>query len=183
MRRLACLAVLLAAALSSHSAMKPGTVTRASLAALEASFDQRIGKLDVTNPFDVLGPTRGVYLPGFGVVFSTEVNLVITPTITPFRMKISEEEVARVHQRKLERLPVLRQVMREMLVNSAASLDDVPSDEQVAVAVTLFFFRWEDRSGMPAQLVLQAKRKTLVDYRAGRINASALRTAIHEQVF
>lgn len=72
MKQLACLAVLLAAALSSHSAMKPGAVTRASLAALESSFDQRIGKLDVTNPLDVLGPTRGVYLPGFGVVFSTE---------------------------------------------------------------------------------------------------------------
>jgi hypothetical protein len=98
-------------------------------------------------------------------------------------MKITKEEVARVHQRKVERLPMLKRAMREMLVASGASLDDVPATEQVVVGVTLFFFNWEDRTGVPGQMVMQAQRQALLDYQAGRIKDDALQTAIREQVF
>lgn len=183
MRRALCIAAVLVAAADAGDPPKP-RVTRAELAAVETSFDQRIARLSVADdPMEVLGSTRGVYLEGYGAVFTTEVNLVITPPITPFRMKITKEEVARVHQRKLERLPALKRAMRAMLVSSAASLDDVPANEQVVVGVTLFFLNWEDRTGLPSQIVMQAPRRPLLEYNLGTSTSEALEAAIREQVF
>lgn len=183
MRRALCIAAVLVAAAAAGDPPKP-RVTRAELAAVETSFDQRIARLSVADdPMEVLGSTRGVYLEGYGAVFTTEVNLVITPPITPFRMKITKEEVARVHQRKLERLPTLKRAMRAMLVSSAASLDDVPANEQVVVGVTLFFLNWEDRTGLPSQIVMQAPRRPLLEYNLGTSTSEALEAAIREQVF
>jgi hypothetical protein len=157
-------------------------VSRADLSAMERSFNERIIKLNVEQPFDLLGTTRGVYLDGYGAIFTAEVNLLITPTITPFLMSMPKEQVVRVHQRKLERLPVLKRAMRDMLVASAASLDTVPPDEQIVVGVTLFYYSsWEDRSGLPSQVVMQAQRKALLDFQARRINDDALKAAIRVQ--
>ena len=83
-----------------------------------------------------------------------------------------------VHARKVQNLPILGRNMREMLVASAASLDTVPATEQVAVAVSLFYFSWEDRSGLPAQIVMRAERQKLLDFQAGRANAAALDSSI-----
>ncbi len=52
--------------------------------------------------------------------------------------------------------------MRAMLMDSARSLDSVPSDEQVAVGLSLFYWTWENREGLPAQIVMHAQRKALL---------------------
>ena len=52
--------------------------------------------------------------------------------------------------------------MRSMLVDSARSLDSVPADEQVAVGLSLFYWTWENREGLPAQIVMHAPRKDLL---------------------
>ena len=44
----------------------------------------------------------------------------------------------------------LRDAMRQMLVDTAASLDTVPADEQVALSVSLFYWTWENREALPA---------------------------------
>ena len=54
---------------------------RTTLAAAEKSLDDRIAGLWGDNPLIVLGPTRGVYLEGYGAVFTAEVNLVAGPQI------------------------------------------------------------------------------------------------------
>src|ERR1700757_1287052 len=55
---------------------------------LERAFNDRLIALaDINEPLDLLGDTRGVQLDDYGVVFTSEVSLVITPTITPFRQK------------------------------------------------------------------------------------------------
>ena len=158
-------------------------VRRASLVAMEKSFDGRIEKMGAADPFDLLGTTRGVYLEGYGAVFSTEVNLIVSPSINPFRLKMTPKDVSMVHARKVQNLPILRRNMREMLVASAASLDTVPATEQVAVAVSLFYFSWEDRSGLPAQIVMRAERQKLLDFQAGRANAAALDSSIRVQEY
>jgi hypothetical protein len=160
-----------------------GKVTRAAMAAMETSFDHRIAKLNVGDPFDLLGTTRGLYLGGYGAVFTAEVGLIVTPPITPFRPSISKEEVSKVRERKLAQMPRLRQAMKDMLVASAASLDTVPPEEQIVVGVTLFHYTWEDWRGMPGQVVMQAQRKTLLDYQAGRIPSAALEAAIQAEEF
>ena len=69
--------------------------------------------------------------------------------------------------------------MREMLAASAASLTALPADNQVAVAVTLFYFSWEDRTGLPSQILMQASKKSL----AGKPVNDALTASIRLQEF
>jgi hypothetical protein len=138
---------------------------RAAVLPVERSFDERIARFSVDDPMYVLGAARGVYLEGFGLVLSTEVDLLPGANITPFRPAFTKEEKARIRARKLERLGKLRELMRAMLVDAAGMVDTVPENDQVAVAVTLFHKSWEDTSGLPGQIVMQAPRKALIAYK------------------
>ena len=178
MRTAALLAVLLVAVLPAAQMDQP-PVTRAALAPIEKRIDARLGRPAQEEPYDLLGSTRGVYLDGFGVVFTTEVGLLLIPPITPFNPSFSKEEIQQIHRRKAAKLPLLKQAMRELLAASAASLPSVPADEQIALAVTLFYFSWEDRSGLPSQILMQAPRKSL----AGKPANDALTAAIRLQEF
>ena len=68
---------------STLAAADRSSVTRQELASVEKSLDVGVRRLDPNDPYDLLGFTRGVYVPGYGVVLSAEVNLVIT-FISPF---------------------------------------------------------------------------------------------------
>ena len=52
---------------------------------MEKSLDERISKLWDDNPYLLLGTTRGVYLEGYGAVFTAEVNLVVEPDFADAR--------------------------------------------------------------------------------------------------
>jgi hypothetical protein len=135
-------------------------ITRAALATIEKSCDGRFARS--YDSFDLLGATRGVYLEGYGAVFSTELNLFLSPNISPFHQSFTSIEKTRIHDRKVQRLPLLKQQMRELLIASAASLENLPPGEQVVLAVTLFHYSWEDYSGLPSQVVMQAERQKLL---------------------
>lgn len=167
----------LLAALAAHPAADPTRQVRQSLAALERIFDSRIERQSIEDPFLLLGTTRGLYLEGYGAVLTAEVNLVTGPALTPFRPALSKEDIARLHAKKLQRLPVLRQIMREMLLDAAGSLEAVPPGEQIVLAVTLFYYSWEDRTGLPAQILMQASRQQLLALRRSR-SPAALESAI-----
>jgi hypothetical protein len=155
--------VALLLALAAPGAQPPKTaISRAILAPLESGFDGRMSTPGQADPYDLLGNTRGVYLEGYGVVFSTEVNLIVAPAITPFRPTISKEVVEAVHRRKMAKLDVLKKAMREMLTSSAAALDTLPPSSQVVLAVTLFYYSWEQRAGLPSQIVMRAPRSALL---------------------
>ncbi len=161
----------------------PVRVSRSMLAVLERGFDERIERFSIDDPLYLLGSTRGVYLEKYGAVFTAELNLVTGPAITPFRPKLTKEEVDKLRQKKLTRLPEVRQLMRDMMVTSATALSAVPPEEQIVVGVSLFYYSWENGAGLPGQIVMQAKRKTLVDYEAGRVDLKTLTASIQEQVF
>jgi hypothetical protein len=154
-------------------------VTRPAMAALEASFDRRVIKPDQQDPFMLLGNTRGLYLEGYGAVFSTEVSLVVPPRISPFQPDITKDDVQKVNQRKLKKLPMLRQAMRQMLAESAARLDGLRPNEQIVLGVSLFYYVWEDRTGLPSQILMQASKSGL----AGKSTDEALATVIRQQEF
>ncbi len=169
------LAILLAFFFAGQEAPR-ARMTRAALSSVEKSFDGRLMRFNAPDSFDLLGPTRGVYLEGYGAVFSAEVNLIVSPNLSPFHQHFTKIEIARIHDRKVARLPLLEQNMREMLMATAASLENLPPGEQVVVAVTLFRYSWEDASGMPSQIVMQAERQKLLS------NATR-ETAIRTQEF
>lgn len=130
-----------------------------AFADLEKRLDAKVPTADSKDPIDLLGLTRGLYLPGYGVVFTTEVSLIVTPTISPFRQQITKEDAAKVHQRKLEHLATLKKAMREMWLDAASSLTSIPENEQVVLAVRLLYQSWEDTKGLPAQIMIKAPRR------------------------
>lgn len=164
----------LATALCGSAAVEP-RVSRATISAMEKSFDHRIQSMDATDPFDLLGSTRGVYLEGYGAVFTAEVNLVVGPAVSPFHPALTKEQIARLRQKKLTRLPLLKRQMRDALGALASSLDTVPASEQVVLGVSLFYFSFEERAGLPGQVVMQARRQALLDVTSGRIRDAGVR--------
>ena len=156
---------------------------RAAIAAMEKSIDQRFTAIVPDNPYVLLGMTRGIYLDGYGAVFSSEVNLLPGVSMTPFTRTISPERAAASRETKIERLKELRVTMREVLINSAASLDVVPESEQIVVGVTIFNHAWEDTTGFPSQIVIQARRRTLLDLQASRGDKAKLEASIQVREF
>jgi hypothetical protein len=166
MRR-AWIAFALAATIWAASTERP-RFKRGALTAMEQSFDHRLTRL-ADDPYLLVGFTRGVYLEGYGAVFTAEVNLAIGPSPSPFRPVITKEDIARIRAKKLERFPALRQCMRDMLLSAAASLDEVPANEQIAFGVSLLYRPDEDASGMPGQILMQGEKGKLLDAKLGRI--------------
>ena len=150
------------AAVAGLAAASGPRVARAALSAVERSVDDRITQLWNDVPFLVIGKTRGVYLENYGAVFTLEVNLVHTPT-SLMHPTPSPAEVAAAHQKKLERIPVLKKNLREALVSAAATLDSVPADQTVTIVAFLPHYPWEDMNGIPGQLTLQAPKSKLLE--------------------
>jgi hypothetical protein len=168
MRELRILGLLLAAGLAPLGAQR-SVPSRDEIAAVERVIDQKLHQFSPDAPLDVLGLAHGVYLEGYGAVFTAEVNLLVTPGITPFRPQIPKEDVERVRETKVKRLPAVKVLMQEMLVSSASSLDRVQPEERVALGVTLFYNRWENSAGLPHQIVMDARKRELVDVAASRV--------------
>jgi len=64
--------------------------------------------------------------------------------------------------------------MKEMLMSAAASLDEVPAKEQIAIGVSLVYFSYEDASGMPGQILMQGERGKLIDAKLGRVSIDSV---------
>jgi hypothetical protein len=134
-------------------------VSVSSMNALEKRFNERLTTLfEVNDQLDLLGNTRGVYLEGYGAVFTAEVSLVVTPSITPFRARITKETAEAIRQKKIQRLPFLQAAMKEMVRNMGATFIQVPEDRQMVLVVRFYYEPWEDMNGLPSQIVMKANR-------------------------
>ena len=111
------------------------------------------------DPLDLLGATRGIYLDGYGAVFTVEASLIITPNVSPFHTVITEPEKVKIRQRKLDRLPQLKVLMRDLWRESATALTSIPDNQQVVIALRLMYLPWEDTRGLPGQIVLKGDRR------------------------
>jgi len=159
------------------------TVTRQSMVAVEKSFDKSLRSLNPDDPFVLLSFSQGVYLEGYGAVFVAEVNLAPGGGATPFRQVVPKETLEKVRQAKLERLPKLKQEMRNMLLSSAAMLDTVPANEKVAIGVSLFHHPGELTNGLPQQILMEAQRGALVELQTSRRDRATIDSIIRVQEF
>ncbi len=159
MRRLA---LLLVGGALLVQAEKP-LVSREEMKVVEKNFGNRLVKLATDTALDIVGEPRGIYLPGYGVVISADVNL-ISIVLSPFRPALTKDEVAKLHQRKLARLPALRSAMRQVMVEAATGLAAVPPDERIVVVVSLYNFKYETTDGLPEQILMEAARKELLAF-------------------
>ena len=155
------LLVVAASAIASDAPRVP----RTTLAAAEKSLDNRFAGLWSDNPFIMLGPTRGVYLEGYGAVFTAEVNLVAGPQISILMQSATKQSIAEHRQKKLARIPELKKAMAKALADTAASpeMAGVPPDEQIVLVAFLSHFPWEDLTGVPSQIMMQGSKKKLME--------------------
>jgi len=126
------------------------------------AVDNRFQDLFPDYPVEILGVTQMVYIKGYGAVLSGELNLAPGSNITPFHPTISKQDVERTRTKKAERIPALREAMQQLLISSAKSLTNVPDNEEVVLGVSLFYWHWEDRAGLPDQIVMHAPKKMLL---------------------
>lgn len=140
-------------------------VKRDSLAAVEKNFKQKLEGMQS----EILSAPSGLYIPDYGAVFTSEVILAYTPTLNPFHLTITPEEKKDVLKRKQERLPVLRQNLRQLLLDSSATLDNLPANEQIVMSVTSFNYNWELTDGLPSQIQVRGMRSALLEAKAGKV--------------
>jgi len=155
------LLVVAASAIASDAPRVP----RTTLAAAEKNLDNRFAGLWNDNPFIMLGPTRGVYLEGYGAVFTAEVNLVAGPQISIIMQAPTKQSIAEHRQKKIARIPDLKKAMEKALADTAASpaMAAVPPDEQIVLVAFLSHFPWEDLAGVPSQIMMQGSKKKLME--------------------
>lgn len=137
-------------------------MSRSVLETLERSVDQQVSALAaVEEPVYPIVPARAVYLEGVGTVITLELNLFATAPASPFAPQVPAVQTSKIRQRKLERLPLLREGMRTMLCSVAKALDQMPATESVYLVVNLFHFKFEDTKDLPSQIVMAAPRGKL----------------------
>jgi hypothetical protein len=122
-----------------------------------------------THEMEILGFPSGLYIDGVGVVFTSEISLTYAPMANPFQQVFPPEYKARVHDTELRQLPVLRAEMKRFILDASGVLDSLPAKERIIVGVKISHQIWEDRSGLPDQLVMQASKSQLADARAGKL--------------
>ena len=172
---LACIALAAVAPVSAAEISPKAAAIRKQVVEVERSIDRRFRDLRDAQPMALLGAARGVYLDGYGAVFTIEVNLYPSAALSPFRQSYSEEEKRQLNVRKRQRLESLEQKAREILIEEAGKLVGLPQGEKVALAVSLFHFAWEDLTGLPRQLVMAAARNVLAEAQSGALDAADLR--------
>ena len=177
MKRLLCCAVLLS------SLLFGAVVTRPMLGAMERMFKANLDNLFGPDElFGVIDSPQGVYIDGFGVVVTSRVNLVEAPGLMIFRPALKPEELRRIRERKIKRMPILEDAVRQSMVIAATLMETVPLEEQFVYSVNLFHHPYEDSHGLPTQIVLQASRKTLLGL-ARQPDKAALAAAIKLKEF
>jgi len=178
------LLIALVAGIASFTASSSSPVVdRGQVAHLERKFDSRIAGYQPLDPFELLGSTRGFYLEDYGVLFTSELNLVAAAVVTPFRPAFAPEQIEQLHVKKVARLQDLKQMMRAQMVDVALGLKTVPVDQRVAVGVSIFRFGWEDSRGIPSQVLMEAHRRELLDFESGKLDSAGLDKAIRTQEF
>jgi hypothetical protein len=180
--RLTAIVLMLCALPFGSMADKP-KVSLAMLKAMQDSVDSHLQRIWPDDPVEMIGVTQSAYISGSGVVFVSEVNLAPSAGISPFHKTRTPDELKRIHEKKLSRLPKLKTAMQEWLLNSAGSLDPIPPEEKIALGITLFYWSGEDTEGLPAQIVMHGSKRALLDIRTGRADKATLSSALTVQEF
>jgi len=145
-------------------------VNRVQIEIAEKGLDATLQRLTPDSTSTLIGPSRGVYLDGVGVVLTAEVILVNAP-VSIMHPLPTKEEVVQIHKTKVARVPQLKKALKDALVTAAGSLDTIPPDEQIVIAVIIPRFSFEDAAGIPVQVTLQASKRKLLESKGAALDA------------
>jgi hypothetical protein len=137
-------------------------VNRVQMEIAEKGLDATLQRFTSDNTRTLIGLSRGVYLDGVGVVLTAEVILVNAPVgiMHPLPTK---EEIVQMHKTKIARVPELKKVLKDALVAAA--------DEQIVIAVNVPRFTFEDATGVPVQITVQATKRKLLESKGAALDA------------
>jgi hypothetical protein len=142
-------------------------VKREMITPLEGGFKDRL----ISRQMEILALPRGLYVEGVGLVITADVSLTYAPMINPFQLTIPKEVQERNHETRIRQLPVLREEMKQTLLNASATLDTMPAREQIILGVTIGHQNWENMAGLPAQIVMNGERGKLLEAKLGKAPA------------
>jgi hypothetical protein len=145
-------------------------VDRTQMEKVEKSLEATLLRFTTDNSHTLIGLPRGVYLEGVGAVLTAEVILVNAP-VNIMHPLPTKEEIVQMRKKKLERVPILKKVLRDALASAAATLDTIPPDEQVVIAVIVPRFTFEDTAGIPVQVTVQATKRKLLESKGAALDA------------
>jgi hypothetical protein len=141
---------------------------RTQLEAFQALLNRTIQQ-NFEQPFVLLQDAKGIYLPGFGVVFHMETNLSPMRVAMPFDVPpITAEELQKVRKLKTERIRRLKTLLSQILLDQGGSLGAMAPEQNIAVVVHLFNMPSEGRD-LPSQVVITLNRRMLLDYQGRRL--------------
>ena len=164
------LPLILASATYAEAAGEAPRVDRTQIQKVQDGLDATLLKFTIDNSHTLIGLTRGVYLEGVGAVFTAEL-IVVNANVNIMKPLPTKEEVVQIRNKKLERIPILKRVLKDALVSAAASLATIPPDEQVVIAVIIPRFKFEDPTGLPAQVTVQASKRKLLESKGAALDA------------
>jgi hypothetical protein len=154
----------------------------ASLKAVEASINDRVSS-SVNDPYDLMGPARGTYLEGYGAVFTVYLDLVPTSplNLSPFKPAPTEKELAELRDRKAKKAIVLKETMRDLMVNACRTLQALPPEERVVMEAFLFNYNWEQSRGLAHRIVLTVRKQKLQEAMARHASPAELAALFEEE--
>ena len=145
-------------------------VNRVQMEIAEKGLDSTLQRFTSDNTRTLIGLSRGVYLEGVGAVLTAEVILVNAP-VSIMHPLPTKEELVQMRKTKIERVPQLKKVLKEALVSAANSLETIPLDEQVVIAVIIPRFSFEEAAGVPVQITVQASKRKLIESKGAALDA------------
>jgi len=170
----ASLVLVAAQRLPGESGLQSSATLKAQMKVLEAVINETMAQT-FAPPFGLLEKAKGTYLPGFGVVFSLEVNLYPVRVPNPFDLRpLSKEELVKAQKAKLERIRIIKQAVPRLLADHASMLREITPDESIAVVVHLFHFQAEGES-LPTQIIMEVKKGDLDQYWDKKLSYDGLR--------
>jgi len=130
---------------------------------IQAVIDETMGQTFLP-PFGLLKKADGTYLPGFGVVFSLEVNLYPLRVPSPFDPRpLSKDELEKSRRGEMQRIEAIKKGIPRLLADHARGLRELNPGDSVAVVVHLFRVQLQGDQ-LPTQLVFQVKKSDLEDF-------------------
>jgi hypothetical protein len=178
MKKLLFILPLMSLAIVAGAAGDVPRVGRSVIRSGEKLFEARLRPLWPDTPQALIGGVRGVYLDGYGAVFTAEMNTA-SENLTPIHYALTPAEKEALHRVKVQRMPQLRTALEQALAEVAPTLDTVPMDEQIVLQVVLDRFEWEAAGGYPAELLLQTTRRKVMDAKGKAGDAVSVRTTDH----
>jgi hypothetical protein len=161
-----CVAVLAAGPgstlLAAQTAAPAGGPPRAEVKAVERLCDKAIENYGI-DTIDQITLTHALYIEGYGVLISFEVNLSPVSPLVGLTGGLSKAQKERIRDNKLKRLPQFRQFLEGLLLEAVKPLEHLAPEERLLVNVVLDYSPYENSEGLPESISITAKKKDLLE--------------------